>query len=161
MAWWKRVTLFILSCGLFLGCSFNNRQQVPQKLETPVVEKSNAKEQLTNLIDSFFNATRIWDFSTPFKLDSIGELVDQNDSSLQFYGFGNSYEKDAWLFSTKNRKQLNCFVKSSFLATTPPTTNLSYRVWRKMTNGRLLLDFSIEPHPILGWVFVVRKRAQE
>lgn len=153
MDWLKKVTLFILSALLLI---FSSCESVHNK-------SGNNQEEISkeDLINNLFNSLQTWNESSIPLIDSIGFEISKMDSSLSFLPYLNEYEKHSFVFVAKDRNELKSFEESSFLSDEIEIEKSGYSVWRKKTNEVELLDISIEPHPSLGWLLVIRKRGQE
>lgn len=156
MVWLKKVTFIILSAVLVLLSSCEN---VKTKVD---IDTDEIKEiTLEDLVEDFFIQIQQWNIENSAKIDSLGHEISQFDSTLTFYPLDNHLEVNSFVFSAKQKEFFKVFEKSEFLSENLPIQNSDYRVWRKKLNNRQVLDLSIEPHPVLGWLFVVRKRGQE
>lgn len=153
MVWLKKVTLFILSSIFILLTSCESIRS-----KTEIEEESISKEEL---ITSFFNEIQNWSDHSIQIIDSLGHEISKMDSTLTFLPYSNEYEKKSFVFTSKDRNAFTPFEESKFLSQSTSSQQSSYIVWRKKLNNLQILDFSIEPHPVLGWLFVVRKRGQE
>lgn len=154
MVWLKKVTLFILSAIIILltSCeSARSKSEVEQ-------EEATTKE---NFISSFFIQIQNWNDQSISTIDSLGFKISEIDSSLTFLPYSNEYENKSFVFTSRDKNAFLAFEESNFLSQSKPIQQLDYKVWRKKLNELQILDFSIEPHPVLGWLFVVRKRGQE
>lgn len=149
--------LFFLSLIALTGCSLNKGQADKGK---QLFEKKGSiqNKKVSHLVDTFFKALPQWNISN---LNQYGKDIATKDTSLHFLPFINNVEKGAFVFYTVSRKEFEIFEKSTFLSETSPDCDESYCVWRKMIKNHKVLDISIEPHPTLGWVFIVRKRPQQ
>jgi hypothetical protein len=154
MAWLKKKILFILSAVLIVFASCENvRNKSAEKQKEGI-----SKEKLVN---SFFSHIQNWsDQSVPL-IDSLGNVISQMDSALSYLPYKNDYEKHAFLFTAKNKGAFKIFEESDLLSQSEAIQQSSYKVWRKELNNLKVLDFSIEPHPTLNWIFVIRLRSQE
>ncbi|HLV41717.1 MAG TPA: hypothetical protein VKY37_05520 [Brumimicrobium sp.] len=154
MAWLKKVTLFILSAVLI---TFTSCERARNKAE---IEKSGiiSKEEL---IVRFFNKIQNWRTESVEAIDSLGYQISQLDSSLNFLPYLNDYDNGAFIFTSNNKGAFDIFENSSFLNKSIVSEQNNYKVWRKKLNNLQILDLSIEPHPTLDWIFVIRLRSQE
>jgi len=154
MVWLKKVILFILSV-LFItliSCdSFRSKSESPQK------EKISEKE----LVDLFLKETQNWSVQSIPLIDSIGFKISAIDSFLTFLPYANDYEQNSFVFIAKKKNAFHFFEESDFLFQSKFYKQSSYKVWRQEINNLKVLDFSIEPHPTLDWLFVIRLRSQE
>ncbi|SRR5690554_763160 len=154
MIWLKKVTLFILS---LLFITLTSCESIRSKSEIPQEEILSQED----LIAHFFIQIQHWsNLSIPI-IDSLGFQISEMDTSLTFLPYSNDYENKSFLFATKNKSAFSAFEESTFLSESKPIKHSSYKVWRKNLNNLQVLDISIEPHPTLEWVFVVRERGQE
>lgn len=155
MIWLKKEILFILSV-LILGLSAcKNDTNTENKFEE-VTEIS-----ITHKITHFFNEIEKWNMDNVEQINQLGKEIIDFDSTLQFYPNNNDFDYDSFIFSSLHKENLNVFKNHPFLEHYKPYQYSNYKVWRKEINNKKLLDLSIEPHPVLHWIFVIRKRNQE
>ena len=154
MIWLKKVTLFILSALIIAlaSCeSIRSKSEIEQ-------EKAISKKEL---ISSFFIQIENWSEHSITIIDSLGFEISQRDSMLTFMPYSNDYEPKTFIFAAKKENAFKPFEESSFLSDSKVTVQTNYMVWRKRIKNLQILDLSIEPHPTLNWLFVVRLRGQE
>ncbi|HLW30039.1 MAG TPA: hypothetical protein VKX29_04215 [Brumimicrobium sp.] len=154
MAWLKRGILFILSLITIVFLSCENTINISKNEQSKVVSKE-------ELVQTFFSKVQSWSKELIPRIDSLGIEIGQSDSILTFYPFINDYEPNSFIFSAKDKSSFYIFEQSEFLKQSEVAQQSSYKVWRKKLNELQILDFSIEPHPTLGWLFVTRLRGQE
>ncbi|RYM35113.1 hypothetical protein ERX46_06975 [Brumimicrobium glaciale] len=154
MVWLKKVTLFILS-ALFIALTSCESVRSKSEIEQ---EKAISKE---DLISSFFIQIQNWNNQSIPIIDSLGFEISKMDSSLTFLPYSNDYEPSAFGFTAKNKSDFKAFEESTYLSQDESTQIATYKVWRKKLNDLEILDLSIEPHPTLNWLFLVRLRGQE
>lgn len=159
MAWWTKAVLIFLSSFFLYSCSNLEEKESVNSLNKEKVAQDKSLETL-HLIDSFFTVASSWNASTVTVLNEIGRAITSLDSSLTFYPYKDVRGNRSFTFCAERKAQFHVFRTTSFLSQTPVQSG-EYLVWRKPTNGYLLLDISIAPHPILGWRLSVRKRSQE
>lgn len=156
MAWLQKVILFILSTVFlfFISCeSVRTKSEIDSVVEKPITQE--------DLVEEFFTQIRSWNSENIYAIDSLGAEISQMNSNLNFLAYGNEYEAHSFVFSANDKEKFKIFEENDFLVQDSPAKQNSYKVWRKKLNNREVLDVSIEPHPVLGWLFVVRKRGQE
>ena len=150
MIWLKKVILFILSALFMVLTSCEGiHSKKESKLKT---------DSIDDLIDDLFKEVQNWDEHTVKYIDSLGFEISQLDSLITFIPYENECENNSFIFIAKNRKAFRSFNQNRFLT---KSENSSYFVWRKKINDLKILDLSIEPHPTLNWLFLIRLRAQE
>src|SRR5690554_2368905 len=149
MAWWMKATLCILSGFLLFSCG-----EKKQKKDVPL------KETKTDKIDQFFETIKHWDKDSVKSINEIGMEISEMDSTLTFLPFSNDYEPNAFIFNSQSQENFKDFENNELLSHGGKSFS-EYKVWRKEINNQKLLDISIEPHPTLKWIFVVRLRGQE
>ena len=154
MIWLKKMILFIPSTFLIVLTSCNS---VDNKTDS---EQGNtiSKEEL---ISELFSRIQTWNDQTISLIDSLGFEIDHIDSSLTFLPYSNEHENNSFIFIANDRKSFKPFEESSFLSENIKIQRKKYRVWRKHINNLQILDISIEPHPSLNWVLIIRFRDQE
>ena len=152
---WKKGILVILSGFILFGsCQTQPAQQMNKK-------QTEGKTSTKELIQTFFDEVKIGDKERIQTINEIGQHIAKKDSFIQFFAFQNAYENNAFLFSANRKEQLNVLKKNSLLEEAVKTSTEQYTVWRPKIAGPQTLDISIEPHPTLHWVLVVRRRVQE
>ena len=154
MVWLKKEILFILSAVLLTFTSCNSVQNKSENEEVETISKE-------ELVDLFFNQIQNWSDQSVDLIDSLGYQIEQNDSLLTFLPYLNDYEENSFIFTAKDKNAFQVFEESSFLSQSVVSQQSSYKVWRKNLNEFQILDLSIEPHPTLDWLFVIRLRSQE
>lgn len=158
MVWLKKEILFILSL-LFLGllsCKNKVENSKNEEIEEVVIEVT-----ITDKITLFFENLKTWNEENTVQINQLGKEISTFDSTLQFYPNTNTYDDNSFIFSSLKEENLTIFKNHPFLEEDEPHQFSSYKVWRKKVNNRKILDLSIEPHPTLNWIFVIRKREQE
>lgn len=156
MFWLRKVILFILS-AVFLTLVSCESVRTKTEIE-PHIEKTISQE---DLVEAFFTQIRDWNSENLYIIDSLGAEISQINSDLNFMSLGNEHEPNSFVFSAEEKEKFMAFETNEFLSQISPVQQSSYKVWRKKLNNREVLDLSIEPHPTLKWLFVVRKRGQE
>lgn len=123
---------------------------------------SNTKGEKINqeLLDEFYTQIHSFDemFSIPI-IDSLGTELVNDFPSLEFHPYTNLIEQNVFIFSAN--KVMDFEFLLDYFDLHREKKNSNYQVWRREINGAKILDFSIEPHPVYKWIFVVRYRAQE
>lgn len=153
-----KVKLFILSGFLVTLYACNN--DTKGKINNNKIEEVEVDIQ-AETINEFFTAIQIWDTNNEKSIEKLGQKITQLDTTLQFFPLQNSYEKGSFIFSTKKELNFNLLIENSFIHDSNPIQSNTYKVWRRKVNGKNILDISIEPHPTLSYIFVIRKRVQE
>lgn len=157
MLWLRRGISTILSLILlfFSSCSENRVKILGNQDEQ--VEIS----ELDQTIDSFFVAVQNeWDTENLSHIDSLGIRLSELSDSLSFFPFHNDYSDRSFIFSSKRKSNFDVFLDNEVL-NLETYGSAEYKVWRRKSEGLKVLDFSLEPHPVLTWVFTIRKRGQE
>ncbi|PKR81171.1 hypothetical protein CW751_06190 [Brumimicrobium salinarum] len=146
-----KATLFILSLLLVgLNSCSSDIQENEIKHE----------EDLSTKINTFLNQLENWKASEVKYFNQLGKEISKADTLLTFFSFKNKYENNAFIFSAESPKAFNSFEESDLLKE-EIFTKQPYKVWRRKVNHLRILDLSIEPHPTLKWIFVIRLRNQE
>lgn len=154
MTWSKRVTLCILSVFFITLISCESTRNKPEAAKEEIITKE-------DLVSDLFKHVQNWnDLSIPL-IDSIGFQISQMDSTLTFLPYSNEYEPKSFVFQAAEKEAFRAFEESDFLSQSKVIKHSTYKVWRKELNELQILDLSIEPHPTLNWVFIVRLRGQE
>lgn len=154
MVWLKKEILFILSTILITLSSCGGQEKLQDQKE----ERKSTKEEL---ISAFFEQIQSWNKNNISVIDSIGNEISRLDSSLSFLPLKNDYEPRSFVFTTNDKQNFLPFEESDYLINSDFSQQSSYKVWRKQLNELQILDLSIEPHPTLNWLFVIRLRGQE
>lgn len=154
MVWLKKEILFILSVALTALSSCDNTSNKAEKEQVNGFSKQ-------ELISLFFSQIQNWSEEVIPLIDSLGNEISLIDSTLTFLPYKNDYEPKSFLFTAKDKSAFLDFEENEFLNETLASAQSSYKVWRKNINDQQILDLSIEPHPTLYWLFVVRLRGQE
>lgn len=154
MVWLKKEILFILSIVSIAFTSCENISNSNKEIRDPKITKE-------KLVSVFFSEIQNWNDESIEIIDSLGGQISKIDSSLTFLPYQNEYESRSFIFTTKDIDAFQVFEESTFLNQTTASQQSSYKVWRKKLNELQILDISIEPHPTLDWIFVIRLRGQE
>ncbi|PWH81367.1 hypothetical protein [Brumimicrobium oceani] len=154
MVWLKKVIFFILSAVLIALSSCESNPSKSELEEEKVITKD-------ELISSFFSQIQNWSSKNMTTIDSLGFKISALDSTLTFLPSTNEYEPGGFLFTAKNKSAFKDFEENTFLSEQEAISKSNYKIWRKKIKNLQILDLSIEPHPVLGWLFVIRKRGQE
>lgn len=154
MAWSIRRTFIILSLSVFVfSC-----KSVTDKAAKDIPTRSPVNEET---IDSFFELVSDFNIDSIEVIDRIGYKIAEENDSLRYIPYRNNYEDRAFIFSSAKKTVFNTFQRVPLFEEDKLLNGVLYSVFRKDIHNKKRLDFSIEPHPTLKWIFVVRFRSQE
>lgn len=157
MVWSMREIFIFLSISL-LFCSCNSIKSETNENNKSFSKTSIANEEARN---EFFHQVINSSSNSIELIDSLGFEIARSSDSLSYIPYHNSYEDRAFVFYASDRTAFTVFERVPLLEKDKLLNDSLYSVFRKDRNGKKLLDISIEPHPVLKWVFVIRMRSQE
>ncbi|MBW7868549.1 MAG: hypothetical protein H3C31_09520 [Brumimicrobium sp.] len=159
MHWFKKGIFYMLS-GFWLlsGCDSNDTVAIKGITETNEVE-ANIEEITLNSFFSFIQDE--WTPENIQQIDNAGIKIAEIENDIFFLPYSNEYEPSTFIFYTKTQEELKLFENHEFLGQPLPSNSPEYKIWRKENMGQKILDISIEPHPILGWICQIRLREGE
>lgn len=149
MHWSKKGILFFLSFFILVSCSSNEDSSKVQAFD------------VIKHLDSVFVLAHQWSESEPPIPRDLLDSLDLYMDSVEVYYIGNDIEPKSILFTASKKSQLGFLEKTPTLQRLNKVSYQSYEVWRSVIEGKEILEFSLQPHPVKKWMFSIRKRSQE
>ena len=149
MHWSMKETLFFLSIFILFSCSSNRNSNKTHDFN------------VIKHLDSVFALAHDWSGSEPPIPANLLDSLNIHMDSIQIYHFNNDIEPRSILFTASEKSQLEILEQTPTLQRLNRVSYQSYDVWRSVIEGKQILEFSLQPHPVKKWVFSIRKRSQE